>query len=468
MDYNTIKLRARQRADEMHEEWIQEHFTGEKMSVHEEEAWGREEDPELDYAADLKKKLLLGELKYDEIEDSMAFILYKALQGKTYDEWRNFESLVDQPNTVITQPAQVAINTDRFSEHLEAFLADKKSAKDTIKETTLDAYRANASLFVDVMGDRVISELTYRDCTDFRDQLTQIPTNRKKRKAYRDKSIPELIAMKLPRDECLKSKTISETLLNLKSYGDWLVKTDVIPKNPFDGVSIEVESESYEAYTVDDLNRIYRSPLFINDGTYFKRDARRSYWWLVAIATFTGARQSEIMQLTVEDVIQKDGVLGFSLLDEEEEKRLKSKAAKRFTPVHSQLKALGIEEYIEQLGTGLLIPNIPQGTRTPGQEASKWYNDRYRGSHLKGFKEQRKVFHSFRHTFIQTALRRGADLLKLQSMVGHELSDMGATKHYAGELFDRYDAPQLVEQIELVQFDGLELEHLDWRAIVRG
>ena len=235
--------------------------------------------------------------------------------------------------------------------------------------------------------------------------------------------------------------------------------------NPFEKVTIEVAKNPYTPYTAEDLNTLFRSPLFVPGSQYFKRWARRSNWWLVTLAVFTGARISELLQLTTDDLIEKDGVLGFSMLDEEETKRLKSDAARRFVPVHHQLKVLGVEEYVEQLGQGLLLPAIPHGARKVGENASKWYNERYRETYLQGFKEQRKVFHSFRHTFIQESLRRNVDLLKLQAMVGHEPEQMKATKSYAGEQFNRFDANTLAEQMELVQFDGLRLEGLDWKSI---
>lgn len=464
MNYTEIKLKARQRAEEMHNEWLQEHFHGMKVSEAEIEEARFVEDPEQDYAGDLKRKLLLGELQPDEVEDSLTFILYKTLQDKTYDEWRNPELILREQSRAFAVPQEQG-NTDRFSKHIEDFLGDKKATKKKLQKNSLDAYRDTFALFVDVMGDVVLSELTYKDGTAFRDQLMLVPTHRKKRKEYKDKSVAELIAMNIERSKCMSDRTISEHLMYLNAYLSWVVTAGVMRSNPFEKVTIEVAKNPYTPYTAEDLNTLFRSPLFVPGSQYFKRWARRSNWWLVTLAVFTGARISELLQLTTDDLIEKDGVLGFSMLDEEETKRLKSDAARRFVPVHHQLKVLGVEEYVEQLGQGLLLPAIPHGARKVGENASKWYNERYRETYLQGFKEQRKVFHSFRHTFIQESLRRNVDLLKLQAMVGHEPEQMKATKSYAGEQFNRFDANTLAEQMELVQFDGLRLEGLDWKSI---
>lgn len=89
MDYNTIKLRAKEQAQAMHDEWLSEHFTGLHVTDEEIEFTRYEEDSEDDYASDLTRKLILGELLPDEIEDSLAFILYKQLQRCTFEEWRD-------------------------------------------------------------------------------------------------------------------------------------------------------------------------------------------------------------------------------------------------------------------------------------------------------------------------------------------------------------------------------------------
>jgi len=468
MNYSTIKTKARQQAKDMHNEWLLEHFAGLPVSDKELEQSHHEEDPEQDYVAELKRKLILGELLPDEVEDGLAFILYKAMQDKTFEEWRNPEHLLldtTEPQATATPPT----TPDRISDNVDAFLADKQAGR-PISDKTVQAYRDSIQLFIDVMGNRTASELTYKDGTEFRDKLSQLPANRKKKKLYRDKSITELLTLGVPSEDCLKSKTISDTIIYLKNYLSWLVKAGITKKNPFEGVTIDVTMKSYTAYTIDDLNTIFHSPLFVAESEHFKRNARRSYWWLLVIAAYTGARISELVQLTTRDIISKDGVLCFSLIDEEEEKRLKSKAARRIIPIHSKLHELGLVEYAKTLrvnGKDRLLSGIIFGSRYPGQAASSWYNERYREKFLPDFKAQRKVFHSFRHTFIQSALKRDVDLTKLQAMVGHEPELMGATKTYKGVAGSTYTGQQLSEQIERVCYEGLELGHMDWREIPR-
>jgi len=140
---------------------------------------------------------------------------------------------------------------------------------------------------------------------------------------------------------------------------------------------------------------------------------------------------------------------------------VKTKAGLRVFPVHSQLLDLGFTEYLSQqrkLGHTQLLPLLPAGCKKPGDATSKWYNERYRPKHLSAnFKPEKKVFHSFRHTFISTAYRADVDLLKLQQMVGHEKSLLRETATYAQQGSSQ---KQLFEELNKVQFDGLDLSHL--------
>lgn len=275
--------------------------------------------------------------------------------------------------------------------------------------------------------------------------------------------------MNVAPDSCLSSKTISGRLTNLRSYFTWLKQHRTVDLNPFEGVEIEVVSESYAAYTVEDLNTIFSSELF-KDSSYRRKSGTKSNWWLVVLAAFTGARIGELAQLKLTDITETDGVISIQVTDEGDEQRVKTEAAIRKFPVHPYLLELGFEEYLAEVkGKGLskLLPSIPKIVKKSGDQSSKWYG-RYRNSYLPaGFQGDRKVFHSFRHSFIQTASQCEAEIPKLQRMVGHEPAYFKETATYIGEAFTQ---KSLLEELKKAQYRGLDLSLLrgGWQAISKA
>jgi integrase len=132
---------------------------------------------------------------------------------------------------------------------------------------------------------------------------------------------------------------------------------------------------------------------------------------------------------------------------------VKTQAGVRTFPIHPLLLELGFAEYIEELRGSehdRVLHGIPLGNRKAGDQAGKWWNERYREKHLLGFKEQRKTLYSFRHTFVTHALNEpGIELALVQQIVGHEKSQMGATEHYDKGA----TMPRLFEQLSRVDFE---------------
>ena len=178
------------------------------------------------------------------------------------------------------------------------------------------------------------------------------------------------------------------------------------------------------------------------------------------LGLWTGARVGELAQMHLSDIKDVDGILCAVVDDEEAGQRVKTKAARRTFPIHSALLELGFTEYVDRVratGATRLLESIPLGSRKPGQAASKWFNESYRDNHLPPtFKQERKVFHSFRHTYITAGLNAGIEVLDLQSMVGHEPKQLGETATY----FGKRDVRKLKESIEKIQFPTVDLAAL--------
>ena len=138
------------------------------------------------------------------------------------------------------------------------------------------------------------------------------------------------------------------------------------------------------------------------------------------IALYSGARLNEICQLHLNDIRDQDGVPVLRITDEEGNKRLKTKAARRIIPIHSELIRLGLLSYADALlqhGHERLFPELKEGRDGYGRVVSKWFAAYATRC---GVDAPGKVFHSFRHTFIDRLKQADAPKEKIAALVGHE------------------------------------------------
>lgn len=123
--------------------------------------------------------------------------------------------------------------------------------------------------------------------------------------------------------------------------------------------------------------------------------------WLPLLALFTGARIEELAQAAAEDVKQIGGVAVLEISDRGEGKRVKNVGSRRRIPLHQEVLRCRFLDYVARLragGQARLFPDVQPhqfGKHSPG--FVKWWG-RY-ARRVIGIADERKVFHSFRHTF---------------------------------------------------------------------
>lgn len=207
-----------------------------------------------------------------------------------------------------------------------------------------------------------------------------------------------------------------------------------------------------EAYTRDELKA-----LFGDMGKYVQAtEGVSSRFWTPWIALYSGMRLEEICPLHLSDIMKEDGVLCFSINEESGGsgyvKHVKSSAGIRKVPVHPHLwDELGLEKFVasrwtktpkEKYTSTLLFPDLQERVNAVnhasvkiGSALTHWFT-RYRRSVGVGGQHgepSTKAFHRFRHTVIEYLHKEArVDLSMLQTVVGHEMVDMGVTENYAG------------------------------------
>jgi len=144
--------------------------------------------------------------------------------------------------------------------------------------------------------------------------------------------------------------------------------------------------------------------------------------WLVWLGAYTGARLNELCGLRAQDVRETDGITFLDLVDHG--RRLKTPAAARRVPVHSELLAIGLREYVAAVPrSGYLFPGLkpggPDGKRS--WQATKHFT---RLRRRLGLTRPGLVFHSLRNTVATALHEAGVPEVEAAALLGHELRTM--------------------------------------------
>lgn len=323
------------------------------------------------------------------------------------------------------------------------------TAADTIKDFGVYVRR-----FIELHGDLPLALITKPHVVSYKAAMLKLPSVIRLPHKYRGLTVPELLELgeKQPELERLSARTVNDKALGaVGAVLSWGEDNGYLENNPARRVKVGlgVEDKAHGPYSIEDLNLIFRFPVY-TEGERPKGGGGEAAKWLPLLALFTGARLQELGRLRVEDVRQEWGVLFFDLTSA----GTKTESAKRHVPVHPELVRLGFLTYLEErkkAGGGPLFPALKSGQDSPTEGWSKWWG-RYARKH--GITDKRKVFHSFRHLVKDGLRNNGVDPILTDVLQGHVVPGVG--KKYG----DGYSLKVRAEALAKLQYPGLDLEHL--------
>ena len=280
--------------------------------------------------------------------------------------------------------------------------------------------------------------------------------------------------------ERLKLKTVNKTLTFFTTFGSWAKDHErrewfADRLNPFDGllhskraVSRQIDrDEAPQAIPDDVLRLLFSSPIWTGrqpgtdtlEGDVVLRDAK---FWLPLIGLFSGMRLSEIAQLRLADIRERQGVPCFAV-EHTSETSAKTASGERLVPIHDELLRLGVLDRVAEMarrGERRLFPEIsPRASADDdfGATFSRWFS-RYRyglaqkpgevGRRYAPLGKKAYVFHALRHTFV-TRARETQEMTdaQLDRLIGHK--GQATRDIYTGALaLDR-----LAAAVSAVRFD---------------
>jgi len=342
------------------------------------------------------------------------------------------------PATVQPQPiTEEEANSPRLKDVIESYITEKKHGwRDHAAVKTERTIRIQLGLFYDVLGNVPVSKLDKSDISRFKDTLMKLPANRKKVRLYKHKTLEELRQMKIPERHRLGSTTIKDYSNRAIGFLEWCADNDYADSNisaPLRAAKKSLKKskrsqDQRDIFSDSDLNKLFLSEPYLQSS-----HKRPSQHWIPLLALFTGARLGELSQLYVED-IKHDKKLDIWYMDinDEGDKGVKSDSSNRVVPIHKQLIKLGFIDYVRSIKRKRLFDEIKRSTDGNYEAMSRWFNVTYRKNCDVGQKfNEKKTFHSFRHTFLNAFKQQGLSMDLAEEMAGHAPSGSETRIRYA-------------------------------------
>ncbi|MDP1700619.1 MAG: site-specific integrase [Aestuariivirga sp.] len=325
--------------------------------------------------------------------------------------------------------------------------------------------------FKELHGNLQITEITSAKARAFRDAIAKVPPQLPK--ALQRLPLPKLLETLGLSEVKPASATVNKRLTLMAAIlkkaairfelkgrpGGW--------HDPFEGLKITISkgaAQQRATFTILDLKVILNEP-FISIGDHSAKGGRGlAARWMPLLNMFTGARRGELAQLKLHDIREEDGVPFLRITDEGGDQSVKNAGSIRRVPVHPELLKLGFMEFVksrreESNSESWLLEGLV--TNRKGDRGDAW--GRWFGRQLRRLKidhNGRKVFHSFRHTFIARCREAEIEEEIRFALTGH--SDGGSVgRSYGGDEGGyKHSLKRLHRETSKVSYPGLDLSHL--------
>lgn len=277
-----------------------------------------------------------------------------------------------------------------------------------------DAYLA---LLVEYFGpDKAMDQITRQDAAEMKQVVLSLPVNRKTKPQTRDLTLQEAIAVPgLPK---LSTKTANSYIDMFRRFWDWSEKHGRVPEKLFVDIKVKAgkkNDDGRKAFTPAQTKRLFKELTENTSGLVKSHD----YKWATLLTLYTGARRREIAQLYLTDIRQEGDIWFIDINDDGEGKSLKSLAAKRQVPIHSELIRLGFLDWVHSLSRQerVFVSFTYTAKEGYGRKLGRFFSTFLLGL---GMKEDGLVLHSFRNTMITRLAQAGVQEPLYQDIVGHE------------------------------------------------
>lgn len=281
-----------------------------------------------------------------------------------------------------------------------------------------DQYLKTVELFIGLMGDLPLDQITFDVASEFRTLVLSMPaTHGKGAIGSPKKELARAAANEmLPR---VTMKTVKRHFSGMRSIWKWLIykKHVAATLQPFAGHSFpgtKNKKSARDDWSREDLQRLLTS------SEYRSAPTSSALHWLPLIALHSGMRLEEICRLRPGvDIITRDAIPCFNITPREGWDP-KTESGARIIPIHPWLIKHGFMNFVKLQRTRgaahLFSPQLPDSGKSLGKEFSRHF------SKIKialGVSEK-TTFHSFRHTFRTVLDSTDLKDSHINAVMGHE------------------------------------------------
>jgi integrase len=315
-------------------------------------------------------------------------------------------------------------NGERFSEAFEAFLKGIKSKN----PATIDEYKRKAKLFENYCRNSPISQVTRATAADFLDRY-----------------------LLEEREVGKRTRNLYASLLQ-SVFKSAIRRGRFTAASPFEAQKLEVDEEHYKPFTTGEINKLFAPAKFIIRPD--KHTVHTALPWVTLIGAYTGARLEEIAQLRVADIQEHDGVWFFDIHDGNGNS-LKNKSAPRYVPIHSQLIAAGLLDYVAGLQKDSRLFPALKPRKSKNNKVGAVLSDEFRDRRLGvGVVRDGVNFHSFRHTITNMFDKLGVSDTDAARVLGHKVDGIS----YSVYSHDGPGLKRLAKIVERIKHPGLVIK----------
>ncbi|WP_316195915.1 MULTISPECIES: tyrosine-type recombinase/integrase [unclassified Bradyrhizobium] len=347
------------------------------------------------------------------------------------------------------------------SERTLSDLAEQFAKEKATSDRTRHDNRVTIRMLEEQIGEPLpIYRLTRQHVHAFKRMLADAPANYTKR--FPGMTLPEAVKANKGRAKpypLLDARTVNDKYLaRLHAFLNWAVRADIIPDNAAAGIKVEAVKASTPPrvpFSPGDLTRMF--------GEHFAPGGK---WgedqWAMVLSLFGGMRASELAQVRLDSVRRERGVLVIAI-----EEQTKNMGSRRLIPVHSQLLGFGFEQLVaglRQRKETHLFSNwyrqgmeakakAPKETATIDHYFPRYLPRRFNVTYLAkvGIIDDRKSWHSFRHTFKTGLSMAGVGKDMRDQLCGHADNSAGAGYVHGASI------EAMAEAVQNLKFDGFPL-----------
>ena len=197
-----------------------------------------------------------------------------------------------------------------YPNHLEEMKRNRRR-QDTIEET-----KGTYQELIELIGDKPVGDYTNVDGRDYRNTLSKLPKNRKRVKKYKNKSLKDILSMKVPVGERITVETQMKLTSRMTSLWNYLIDEypEYVDVNVFKKKSVSKSQrkrkDRKESFTDEDLQVIfhYKNYLPYIFENQFHKTVKYPYYWVPILGCLTGCRLEELCMMRVKDIIKVNGV----------------------------------------------------------------------------------------------------------------------------------------------------------------